>query len=171
MINSVIVIGRLVADPELKYAGNDTPVCTIRLAVDRDYKKDGQQNADFFDVVGWRSTAEFMSKYFVKGQMIAVDGRLQSRTWKDNEGKTKSAVEIIAEKVSFCGDKGIREAGDAKRAQVPHSEGVDPYGRGGGECYSGDQYGSYSQTARKPPESDFSALSDEEEKVPWNRAY
>lgn len=164
MINSVIMIGRLVADPELKYAGNDTPVCTIRLAVDRDYKKDGQQNADFFDVVGWRQTAEFLSKYFVKGQMIAVDGRLQSRTWKDKEDKTRTTIEIIAEKVSFCGDKAIRDAGDAKRTQVAHNEGVDPYGRSGGE-----QYGAYSQPTRRPPESDFSWM--DEDNVPWNRAY
>lgn len=169
MLNSVILMGRLVADPELKYAG-DSPVCTIRLAVDRDYKKEGGQNADFFDVVAWKSTAEFLSKYFVKGQMVAVDGRLQSRTWKDNEGKTRTNIEVIADKVSFCGDKGIREAGDAKRPQVARGESSEPFGPSG-SYYSGDQFGAYSapQATRKPPESDFSGMEDE--KVPWNRAY
>jgi single-strand DNA-binding protein len=170
MINSVIVIGRLVADPELKYAG-DNPVCTIRLAVDRDYKKEGQPTADFFDVVGWKATAEFMSKYFVKGQMIAVDGRLQSRTWKDKEDKTRTTIEIIAEKVSFCGDKAIREAGDAKRPQAARGEVSEPFGPAGGSYYSGDQFGAYGAApARKPPESDFSGM-DDNDNVPWNRAY
>lgn len=171
MINRVIAVGRLVADPELKYTPDETPVCTIRLAVDRDYKKGSQQSADFFDVVGWRSTAEFLSKYFVKGQMIAVDGRLQSRNWKDKEGKARTSIEIIADKVSFCGDKGIREAGDAKRTQAQRGEGADPYGRGGGENYSGSDCGAYSQPVRAAPESDFSGMEPEDLRAPWPGAY
>jgi single-strand DNA-binding protein len=104
--NKVILIGNMVADPELKQTPSGTSVCRFRLAVQRKFtKEEGQQTADFLDVVAWRQTAEFVSKYFKKGNPILVCGQLQSRTWTDKDGVKRSSVEIIADEVSFVGSK------------------------------------------------------------------
>lgn len=109
MLNKIIIMGRLVRDPELRRTQGGTAVTSFRLAVDRDYKaEDGSRQADFFDVVAWRSTAEFVSKYFTKGRMAVVDGRLQSRPWTDKDGNKRVAIEIVAESVYF---------GDSKRSE------------------------------------------------------
>lgn len=93
MLNKIIIMGRLVRDPELRRTQSGTAVTSFRLAVDRDYKaEDGSKQADFFDVVAWRSTAEFVSKYFSKGRMAVVDGRLQSRPWTDKDGNKRIAI-------------------------------------------------------------------------------
>ena len=109
MLNKIIIMGRLVRDPELRRTQSGTAVTSFRLAVDRDYKaEDGSKQADFFDVVAWRSTAEFVSKYFSKGRMAIVDGRLQSRPWTDKDGNKRVAIEIVADSVYF---------GDSKRSE------------------------------------------------------
>lgn len=126
MLNRVIIMGRLTADPEIKYTPENIPVCSVRVAVEREYKKDGERLADFFSVVAWRQTAEFLTKYFAKGQMISIDGRLESRQWVTKDGEKRSSIEVIAEKVSFCGDKAIREASDAKRPQAMMGERAEP---------------------------------------------
>lgn len=109
MLNKIIIMGRLVRDPEPRRTQSGTAVTSFRLAVDRDYKaEDGSKQADFFDVVAWRSTAEFVSKYFSKGRMAVVDGRLQSRPWTDKEGNKRVAIEIVADSVYF---------GDSKRSE------------------------------------------------------
>ena len=109
MLNKIIIMGRLVRDPELRRTQSGTAVTSFRLAVDRDYKaEDGSKQADFFDVVAWRSTAEFVSKYFSKGRMAVVDGRLQSRPWTDKDGNKRIAIEVVADSVYF---------GDSKREQ------------------------------------------------------
>lgn len=109
MLNKIALMGRLVRDPELRRTQGGTAVVSFRLAVDRDYKtEDGSKQADFFDVVAWRSTAEFVSKYFTKGRMAVVDGRLQSRPWTDKDGNKRVAIEIVAESVYF---------GDSKRSE------------------------------------------------------
>ena len=111
MLNRIILMGRLVRDPELRRTQSGTAVAAIRLAVDRDYKaQSGERQADFFDVVAWRATAEFVSKYFAKGRMAVVEGRLQTRDWTDKDGSKRVATEIVAEKVYF-GDS--RRNGDA----------------------------------------------------------
>ena len=107
MINRVIIGGRLVRDPELRYAGKDNvPVVSLRIACERDAKsKDGEKQADFVDIVAWRNTAEFVSKYFSKGRIIIVDGRLQMRTWEDKDKNKRTTAEIVADSVYFGDSK------------------------------------------------------------------
>ena len=137
MLNKVFVMGRLVEDPELRVAGADNiSVASFRVACERDYKdKNGEKQADFFTCVAWRGTAEFVSKYFSKGRMIVVDGRLQQRSWKDNDGNNRSAVEIVAENVYF-GESKREVRGDAepveRDAQRPANEPVNVAPKSGG---------------------------------------
>jgi len=99
-------MGRMTADPELRYtATNNTPVCSFTLAVNRRFAKEGQQQADFIQCQAWGKTAEFISKYFVKGSPIAIVGRIQTRTWDDSEGKKHYVTEVVAEEVHFAGSK------------------------------------------------------------------
>lgn len=103
MLNKVIIMGRLTRAPELKYTQSGTPVCTISLAVERSYAgPDGQREADFIDVVCWRHTAEFVSRYFRKGQLVAVEGRLQMRRWTDKQGNNRVAHEVVADQCYFA---------------------------------------------------------------------
>lgn len=106
MLNNVILMGRLTADPELRHTPNDIPVTSFTLAVNRSYNKSGsEKSADFIDIVAWRNTAEFVSKYFVKGQLVAVEGSIQTRTYQDKEGKNRKAFEIVASNVHFAESK------------------------------------------------------------------
>lgn len=95
MLNHAVMMGRLCADPELKHTHNGVAVCSTRIAVDRDYAKDGKKETDFFDVVAWRGTAEFICSYFSKGRMIAVEGRMQTRPWTDRDGNKRVAIELV----------------------------------------------------------------------------
>lgn len=110
--NKVILIGNLVEDPELKMTPSGVPVANFRIAVGRRFAKDGEQNADFFTIVCWRATAEFVTKYFNKGKSILVCGQLQSRNWKDNNGNNRSSVEVVADEVSFVEKKSDSTASD-----------------------------------------------------------
>lgn len=103
MINTCTILGRLVADPELNETKSGTAVTNIRVAVDRKPDKNGETSADFLSVVCWSGCAEFVANNFVKGQPIAVTGRLQQRTWEDEDDNTHIVVEIVAENVSFAG--------------------------------------------------------------------
>ena len=106
MLNKIIVMGRMVRDPELRRTGSGTAVTSFSLAVDRDFKdQNGDKETDFIDVVAWRNTAEFVSKYFAKGRMAVVDGRLQIRDWTDKDGGKRRSAEIIAENVYFGDSK------------------------------------------------------------------
>ena len=106
MLNIVALMGRLVYDPELKTTQNGTNVCSFRIAVDRSFARQGEERkADFIDVTAWRQTAEFVSKYFQKGSMIAVEGSLQTRQYQDKNGNNRTATEVLASQVSFCGGK------------------------------------------------------------------
>ena len=107
MLNVTIMTGRLVEDPELRHTNSDVPVASFRIAVRRDYTKKGEENAtDFFDVVAWRATAEFVCKYFQKGALIQIAGRIENRTWEDKHGQARVTAEIIADKVYFSESKG-----------------------------------------------------------------
>ena len=103
MLNKVFLQGRLVADPELRHTQQGTPVASYRLAVDRDYKsKDSNaQNTDFVNIVSWRNTAEFVSRYFTKGRMMLVEGRLQMRSYTDKDGNRRVAAEVVTDNVHF----------------------------------------------------------------------
>lgn len=106
MLNVVAIMGRLVADPELRTTQQGTNVCTFRIACERNFAKQGEQRqADFIDIVAWRQQAEFVSKYFQKGSMIAVEGSLQTRNYQDKNGNNRTAVEVVANNISFAGAK------------------------------------------------------------------
>lgn len=106
MLNTITIMGRLTRDPELRYTQSNTPVASFTLAVDRDF---GEKQTDFIDCVAWRSSAEFVSRYFGKGSMAAVAGRLQIREWTDNNGSKRRSAEVVAEHVYF-GESKRREA-------------------------------------------------------------
>ena len=105
MLNKGIIIGRLVRDVELRRTQTDKSVCSITVAVDRDFKSEGQPTADFIDVICFGKTAEFVSKWFSKGSMIVIDGRIQTRNWEDKNGNKRISVEVVAERVNFGGSK------------------------------------------------------------------
>ena len=109
MLNKIILMGRLTRDPELRRTQSGTAVASFTLAVDRDYKpQDGERETDFIDIVAWRGTGEFVSKYFTKGRMAVVEGRLQVRDWTDKDGNKRRNTEVIADSVYF---------GDSKRSE------------------------------------------------------
>ena len=106
MINCAVLMGRLVGDPELRTTTNGTSVTSFRIAVDRNFVRQGEERqADFIDIVAWRQTAEFVTRYFHKGSMIAVQGSIQTRNYEDKNGNKRTAVEVVADNVSFCGSK------------------------------------------------------------------
>ena len=112
MLNKIILMGRLTRDPELRRTGTGTAVTSFSLAVDRDFKsQSGEKETDFIDIVAWRSTAEFVSKYFTKGRMAVVEGRLQIRDWTDKDGGKRRSAEVVADNVYFGDSK--REGGDS----------------------------------------------------------
>ena len=141
MLNHIAVMGRMTRDPETRYTRNNTPVCSFTLAVERDRKnEDGSRATDFIDCVAWRSTAEFISKYFRKGSMAVAAGRLQLRDWTDKDGNKRRQAEILCENVYF---------GESKST-------------GGGL----DQYG-YDNEGQKYGESPFNEIGDEDGELPF----
>lgn len=119
MLNNVTLMGRLTKDPELRHTQNGKPVCAFTLACERDF---GDRVADFFEVVAWNNTAEFVSKYFAKGQLVAVKGRLQARTWEDKHDQKRKETEIIAESVYFAEAKKQQTAEPPKFEEREESE-------------------------------------------------
>ena len=123
MLNSVAEMGRLVKDPELRYTQNGVAVATFTIAVERDFAAgDSKKETDFFDVVVWRQTAEFVANYFAKGKMAIVNGRLQSRTWTDKNEQKRKTVEIVAERVYFGESKKDTDRSGAP----PRSDAYEP---------------------------------------------
>lgn len=123
MLNACILMGRLTAAPELRTAQSGKSVVSFSLAVDRDFQQNGEKQADFIGIVAWGKTAEFIDKYFYKGRMIAVVGRIQTRTYTDKDGNKRKAVEVVADKVSFTGEKADTAAQEPSRI-----EGYEPAG-------------------------------------------
>ena len=107
MLNKIIIMGRLTRDPELRRTQTGTPVASFTLAVDRDFKdkSTGERSTDFIDVVAWRQTGEFVSRFFAKGRMAVVEGRLQMRDWTDKEGNKRRSAEVVADNVYFADSK------------------------------------------------------------------
>ena len=140
MLNKIILMGRLTRDPELRHTQTGTAVASFSLAVDRDFKDKatGDRTTDFIDVVAWRQTGEFVSRYFTKGRMAVVEGRLQIRDWTDKDGNKRRSAEVVADNVYFGEQK--RDAG---ANGAPHS-GVKP-----------------------APASDFAVLEGEDEGLPF----
>lgn len=116
MLNRIIVMGRMTRDPELRRTNSGNAVTSFTVAVDRDFKsQSGEKETDFIDVVAWRNTAEFVSKYFSKGRMAAVEGRLQLRDWTDKDGNKRRSAEIVADSVYFGDSK--RDGGDTAQSE------------------------------------------------------
>lgn len=105
MLNNITLMGRLTRDPELRHTPNGVPVASFALAVDRPFKESGERQTDFIDVVAWRNTAEFVTKYFTKGQLCALTGRLQIRDWTDKDGNKRRTAEVVADRIYFAGPK------------------------------------------------------------------
>ena len=106
MLNHLTIMGRLVADPELRTTQSGIPVTSFRIAVERNYaNQDNERETDFFDVTAWRGTAEVVCKYFTKGRMVAIDGRLETQAWTDRDGNNRVSVGIVAESVYFADSK------------------------------------------------------------------
>ncbi len=126
MLNHIVVMGRLARDPEKRYTQNGTPVAAFSLAVDRDFKdkQSGERPVDWIDVVAWRQTADFVCKYFAKGRMAVVEGRLQTRSYTDREGIKRKAVEVVADSVYFGDSKpaGQQSEGNADESSLPPSQ-------------------------------------------------
>ena len=161
MLNHIVIMGRLTRDPELRHTGSGIAVASLTLAVDRDFgsRENGEKETDFIDVVAWRQTGEFVSKYFSKGRMAVVSGRLQIRNWTDKEGGKRRSAEVVADNVYF---------GDSKR---------DSEGGYTGSSYAGGSYRSsepapaptnsgYAAPAA-PANSDFAMLEDDDSELPF----
>lgn len=123
MLNKVIMMGRITKDIELRRTGSGVAVASFSIAVDRDFTpKDGEKETDFFDVVAWRQTAEFVSKYFAKGRMIVIVGQLQTRSWTDKDGNKRKVVEIVADNVYFGDSKKDAEQETGYTGFVPNKD-------------------------------------------------
>ena len=163
MLNHITIMGRLTRDPELRRTGSGIAVASFTLAVDRDFggRDGGERETDFIDCVAWRQTGEFVSKYFTKGRMAVVSGRLQIRPWTDKDGNKRRTAEIVADNVYF---------GDSKRDNEGSSYGGNSYGSTGfgGNTYSAPapSYGGYSAPAAAPA-SDFAMLEDDDAQLPF----
>ena len=169
MLNHITIMGRLTRDPELRRTGSGVAVASFTLAVDRDFGKNenGERETDFIDCVAWRQTGEFVSKYFTKGRMIVVSGRLQIRSWNDKDGNKRRTAEVVADNVYF---------GDSKRDEggsyAGNSFGGNSYGSapayGGYSAPSAPAapaYGGYSVPSA--PASDFAMLNDDDAQLPF----
>ena len=163
MLNHIDLMGRLARDPELRRTQSGIAVTSIRIAVDRDYssRDGGERQTDWIDVVAWRGTAEFISKYFTKGSMIVVSGRLQTRDWTDRDGGKRTSVEVVADNVYF-GDSKRRDGGNGGS----YGGNGGSYNNGGysgnGGGYSGSGYGGEGNYAPAPIEPNFEAEDDGE---------
>ena len=126
MLNHIDVMGRLVRDPELRYTQSNTPVTSFTIAVDRDFGKteSGDKQTDFLDCVAWRSTAEYINKYFTKGRMAVVEGRLQVQDWTDQNGTKRRSYQVIADSVYF-GDSSKKSSGASGEAEPPPMEDIN----------------------------------------------
>ena len=148
MLNRIILMGRLARDPELRHTQTGTPVASFRLAVDRDFKDKttGEKATDWIDVVAWRQTAEFVSRYFTKGRLAVVEGRLQMRDWTDRDGNKRTSAEVVADNVYFGDSKRDAEGGGYAApsggygAPGGHAPPAAPAGGGYSAPAGGDQF-------------------------------
>lgn len=125
MLNVVALMGRLTADPELRKTPSDVSVCSFSIAVDRRFVRPGEERqADFINIVCWRQSAEFVCKYFHKGDMIALNGSIQTRRYEDNQGNKRTAFEIVADNVSFAGAK--RDSSASNGGYAPEGRSAQP---------------------------------------------
>ena len=150
MLNHITIMGRFVRDPELRRTGSGVAVASFTLAVDRDFKSgnSGEKEVDFIDCVAWRQAGEFVSKYFSRGRMAVVSGRLQIRSWNDKDGNKRRTAEVVADNVYFADSK-TESASTAPQASAPASYGTPAY------------------SAPNSPASDFQMLEDDDAQLPF----
>ena len=167
MLNHIVLMGRLTRDPELRRTASGVPIASFTVAVDRDFgnRDSGEKETDFIDVVAWRQTGEFVSKYFAKGRMAVVSGRLQIRSWTDKDGNKRRSAEVVADNVYF---------GDSKRDSDGGVSGGSSYAGGGsyrgyGESNAAPAGGNYAAPAAPAaaPVSDFAMLEDDDSELPF----
>lgn len=146
MLNRIVIMGRLTRDPELRRTGSGIAVTSFTVAVDRDFapKDGGERETDFIDCVAWRGTGEFVDKYFSKGSMAVVSGRLQIRQWTDKEGNKRRSAEILADNVYFGGSKKKSESNESEQASS-----------GNEDAYS------------YPPQPEFAEMDDNDDQLPF----
>ena len=127
MLNRIILMGRLTRDPELRQTQSGASVANFSLAVDRDFKdkQTGEKTTDFIDIVAWRSSAEFVSRFFTKGRMAVVDGKLQTNTWTDKDGNKRSSLEVVADSVYFGDSRKKESEGDTPESDRPEQNGQE----------------------------------------------
>ena len=164
MLNHIVLMGRLTRDPELRRTGTGIAVASFSIAVDRDFgsKETGEKETDFIDIVAWRNTAEFVSKYFTKGRMAVVSGRLQIRNWNDKDGNKRRSAEVVADNVYFGDSKRDSESGGSYASGS--SYGGSNYAAG--SSYSAPAAPSYAAPASAPV-SDFAMLEDDDAQLPF----
>lgn len=161
MLNIIIIQGRIVRDPELRRTGSGIAVASFTVAVDRDFAQDGKKETDFIDCVAWRQTGEFVSKYFRKGSMIVVKGRLQIRNWTDKDGNKRKSAEVVADNCYFGGGKSDSDGGST------HSD--NTYGGGYNESRFPEtdamlqKYGMPTQY----PGGDYAVIEDDDAQLPF----
>ena len=186
MLNHIVIMGRLTRDPELRRTGSGIAVASFTVAVDRDFggRDGGERETDFIDCVAWRQTGEFVSKYFTKGSMIVVSGRLQIRSWTDKEGNKRRTAEVVADNVYFGESKRSADSNYGGNAYGGNNYGGNNYAGnnnyGGGNSYGGNSYGGNNYNAPAPapsyggyqqsasaPASDFAMLEDDDAQLPF----
>ena len=176
MLNHITIMGRLTRDPELRRTGSGIAVASFTVAVDRDFggRDGGEKETDFIDCVAWRQTGEFVSKYFTKGRMAVVSGRLQIRSWTDKDGNKRRTAEVVADNVYFGDSKRDNDGGSAYGGNTygGNAYGGNSYGNNnyGGNAYNAPapapSYGGYSAPASAPA-SDFAMLEDDDAQLPF----
>ena len=173
MLNHITIMGRLTRDPELRRTGSGIAVASFTVAVDRDFggRDGGEKETDFIDCVAWRQTGEFVSKYFTKGRMIVVSGRLQIRSWTDKDGNKRRTAEVVADNCYFGDSKRDSEGGSSYggNAYGGNNYGGNSYGNNnnyGGYNAPAPSYGGYNAPAAAPA-SDFAMLEDDDAQLPF----
>lgn len=159
MLNHIVIMGRLTRDPELRRTGSGVAVASFTIACDRDLKnkETGEKETDFIDVVAWRGTGEFVSKYFTKSRMAVVSGRLQIRTWTDKDGNKRRTAEVVADNVYFADSK--NDTPNTYSAPAPVSDSAEPYAETMALINQYQQQGM--------GQSDFAMLEDEDSQLPF----
>ena len=169
MLNHSVIMGRLTRDPELRRTGTGIAVASFSVAVDRDFggRDGGERETDFIDCVAWRQTGEFVSKYFTKGSMIVVSGRLQIRGWTDKDGNKRRSAEVVADNVYFGESK---RSAEGNSAYGGNAYGGSSYSAPAAPGYGGNNYsapaGGYGAPASAPA-SDFAMLEDDDAQLPF----
>lgn len=169
MLNKIIIMGRLGKDPELRHTQQGTPVASFSLAVDRDFKDKGtgERVTDWIDVVAWRQTGEFVSRYFTKGRMAVVEGRLQMRDWNDRDGNKRRSAEVVADNVYFGDSKKDADSGGYQQGGYPqgdsYSQGGYPQGSHQQSGYGRGYGGAPTQGLPGYPASDYGGFQEVEE--------